>query len=1241
MAEKDRNQRMKEITQRLEQGVKEIFTSEMYMEYLKTMSQFHSYSFNNTLLIHLQKPDATLVAGYQAWQKKFHRQVKRGEKGIQIIAPAPIREKEEVEKIDPATLEPVLKPNGTPEMEEVEYTIPRFRITTVFDVSQTDGEPLPELATPELMGSVENYEIFMQAIRDISPVPIRFDEIESGAKGFYSSIDKEIVIQNGMSESQTMKTGIHEVTHAKLHDRDVMEEMGEKKDKLTREVEAESVAYTVCQYFGLDTSEYSFPYIAGWSSDKDMKELRTSMDTIRRVSGEFIDQMVERMQEIQREAQRHQETALFQSEQDRYGIYQIRDGSKGDQYRFMGMSYLQERGLSVDGEDYQFIYGDMLEDNDTLETIYEKFNVVHPDDYTGHSLSVSDVVVMKKDGKLTAHYVDSFGYQELSEFVQQRMTITEIHPATKEYPPLYLSDLTYAMEHRNADAYLDSRKLNLDCKKAIEEAIDSHFDGYHLAHEAAADVVETYGAERVSFVLACTVQHLKSDGRFSKEIKEWADSFKIPENISRGMDLNADYVVTSHPAVLDGFIGLARNEMKELEKEKQEGQIGPETKGLSVDGHFGTWHTAEIKEIAGESFFRMEHDEYGDKVAGIIVDADGKLVAEDLEHGFDDGAMEAITEYLYEKVPEPFIKQFYVVNDAYGIKAEREYQYFEKLDDAIQAYHLLPNHMDKRLGMESREPVTSRMTLLKCENGIENVEDVKQASLDGKWVNDEVADAYNRAQFYLDNKDTNIVYELPSKKGYFYIQTTAEGWFDYTFYDRKYRELDGGSYENTDISIQEAVEALLNEEKIMLAQCHVVCWNDFMEAVTEVGQREIQGKIEMPLTSGITEKEKALGDMSRSAIEETVLCYAQAQLEDMGLEDEVKLNAARVYGSRTRAGLYNNGSDLDVVLFYTGNIREDDFFSALHKAGMAIAGIPLDITPVSENRTYTMEEYMKNAEKYLDDKELKKLAYDIDQFLNEFDLYEYRDTVEDREENVEMIYADLVSGEAESIRKWVAEIAEGENDDLPEDVENAKKLLTRIEQAQETGRAEVMYEPEVAEAKITFYVAECMEFPVMGEYHDNLTLREAFQKYKEIPAERMNGIKGIGFRLEDGSMYDGDYELMRAGSISKDTIDLVPHYKESPLVQKAMADLEKMLAEEQQRKEPVQTEPAAEPGGQDRPGNMVQKPEASKPAGVRQSVLVALRERQAKQKAQEQQVQKEGEKTKKIAQGRRKGEPEL
>ena len=238
----------------------------------------------------------------------------------------------------------------------------------------------------------------------------------------------------------------------------------------------------------------------------------------------------------------------------------------------------------------------------------------HPADYTGHSLSVSDVVILKKDGELTAHYVDSFGYQELPEFVQQRQKIQEIQAEQKTYPPLYLSDLSYASEHENADAYLDSRKLNLECKQAIEASIGSHFDGYHLEQNAAADVVEAYGAERVSFVLACTVQHLRSDGRFSKGTKEWADGFIIPENFSRGMDLNADYIVTSHPAVLDGFIGLARKEMGEQEREKEKPveQINPQTKGLLVEGHFGTWHTAEEREIAGETFFRMEHDEYGD-----------------------------------------------------------------------------------------------------------------------------------------------------------------------------------------------------------------------------------------------------------------------------------------------------------------------------------------------------------------------------------------------------------------------------------------------------------------------------------------------------------------------------------------------------------------------------------------------------------------------------------------------------
>lgn len=248
------DKQLQEITRNLEQGVKDMLTSENYTEYLKVMSQFHDYSFNNTMLIAMQKPEATLVAGYQAWQKKFERHVKKGEKGIQIIAPAPIREKEEVEKIDPFTNEPALKENGQPETEIITHVIPRFRVTTVFDVSQTDGKPLPEFGIEDLTASVENYEAFMQAITSVSPVPIRYDEIEGESHGYYHLVDKEIVIQSGMSESQTMKTAIHEVSHAKFHDREIMEELGIQKDKLTREVEAESIAYCVCQYFGLDTS---------------------------------------------------------------------------------------------------------------------------------------------------------------------------------------------------------------------------------------------------------------------------------------------------------------------------------------------------------------------------------------------------------------------------------------------------------------------------------------------------------------------------------------------------------------------------------------------------------------------------------------------------------------------------------------------------------------------------------------------------------------------------------------------------------------------------------------------------------------------------------------------------------------------------------------------------------------------------------------------------------------------------
>ena len=239
--------KMDTIMNSLERGVHEIFTSEKYHIYLNTMSKFHNYSFNNTLLIAMQRPDATLVAGYQTWKKKFNRQVQRGEKGIKIIVPAPIKEKRRVEKVDEETQEIVIGDDGQPETEIVERITPRFRVTTVFDVSQTEGEPLPTLGTTELEGNVVIYEDFMKRLEELSPVPFRFEDIGNGAKGYYS--EKYIAIQRDMSNAQTMKTAVHETAHAILHDRDIMQENGVSKDRTTKEVEALYSAFQNVNHF--------------------------------------------------------------------------------------------------------------------------------------------------------------------------------------------------------------------------------------------------------------------------------------------------------------------------------------------------------------------------------------------------------------------------------------------------------------------------------------------------------------------------------------------------------------------------------------------------------------------------------------------------------------------------------------------------------------------------------------------------------------------------------------------------------------------------------------------------------------------------------------------------------------------------------------------------------------------------------------------------------------------------------
>ncbi|MBR2481458.1 MAG: antirestriction protein ArdA, partial [Oscillospiraceae bacterium] len=575
--------KVKEITAQLEAGVKDLFHSERYQDYLKAMSKFHDYSLNNTLLIVMQKPDASLVAGFNKWRDEFERHVKRGEKGIKILAPAPYKIKKEQEKLDPDG-KPIIGEDGKPVTEQKEITIPAFKVVSVFDVSQTDGKEIPDIAVDSLTGNVEQYEDFFKALEQTSPVPVGFERIESGAHGYYHNAEKRIALNKGESELQTVKTLIHEIAHAKLHDIDLNappEQQQERPSRRTREVEAESIAYTVCQHFGLDTSDYSFGYVAGWSSDKDIKELKASLETIRATASELIteidghfrelqqqreaaqeerpvlesldpeqqqairdevqatlqmlvnadmqisgevsqgtldaltaqgyvlqDGVVQRMQQaelpmpdptitvqemneygykwdgmlplqeeaarrlfenegveiyriyedntegavlnadeitehaaqggifgVEKEAwQRHLEKPQQEQEaaeqtapqpESTFAIYQLKDGEETRDYRFEPLDRLRAVGLDVQRDNYELAYSAPLADGESLEDIYRRFNIDHPADFTGHSLSVSDIVVLRNGDTETAHYCDSFGFTEVPEFLQQQEQTAE------------------------------------------------------------------------------------------------------------------------------------------------------------------------------------------------------------------------------------------------------------------------------------------------------------------------------------------------------------------------------------------------------------------------------------------------------------------------------------------------------------------------------------------------------------------------------------------------------------------------------------------------------------------------------------------------------------------------------------------------------------------------------------------------------------------------------------------------
>ena len=616
--------KVKEITDKLESGIKELFEGEKFKEYLDTMSKFHNYSLNNTMLIAMQKPDATLVAGFNSWKNKFERSVNKGEKGIQIFAPAPYKIKKEQTKLDPDTDLPVLGKDGKPIKEEVEVTIPAFKVVSVFDVSQTSGKELPTLGADELSGNVKDYEKFFNAVREASPVPIKFAEIDGTAKGFYHHEDKSITIKENMSEVQTIKTAIHEIAHAKLHDRDLKKsDVDKPKDRSTEEVEAESIAYTVCQHFGIDTSDYSFAYVASWGSGKDTPELKSSLETIRSTASELITAISDKYLGLEKDKTQEQtadkseksniigNTAYADIEDKQYlrlkssTAEKVAEKLTEQNIPFSGRINGDKTTLTISKaniDSYKAIIAEVTgkaKETPTQEQPKaepeqkapkpKKNNIIGNTAYTdipdksyaklGTEKALAVANILDKQGvkfsgrtdgdktTLTISKADMPKYKEALASVNKALSAqkTEEKSAeqTEERSKLYTQSFDYAQEHGEVKEFQASHKDNMSCLWDIKATAEIYAIEGRL-NDFLKDLTEKYGTERPLYVLSRTIQEV-DDMRFSPEAKQIADKFEYPDKDSVHSFTHL-YVTDIKPSVIDNMV-YKLNEMQQgLEK---------------------------------------------------------------------------------------------------------------------------------------------------------------------------------------------------------------------------------------------------------------------------------------------------------------------------------------------------------------------------------------------------------------------------------------------------------------------------------------------------------------------------------------------------------------------------------------------------------------------------------------------------------------------------------------------------
>ena len=1145
-------QKVKEITDKLEAGLKELFESEKYKSYLSTMSKFHNYSFNNTLLIAMQKPEATLVAGYQAWQKNFERHVNKGEKAIRILAPAPYKIKEERDKLDPVTGEMMFDENGMPQKEETEVTIPAFRAVSVFDVSQTDGKPIPELEVNELLSTVEGYEDFVQALMNISPVPIAFEDIPGDSKGYFSTAEKRIAVQENMSESQTLKTMVHEVAHSRLHDKEVNQSMDiPVKDRNTKEVEAESVAFTVCQHFGIDTSDYSFGYIAGWSSGRNMKELKSSLDTIRKTASELITGIEGAMQELQlnreMEQEHGKESILLVHNEDfsEYNLVSVRGMDSAELISALSTmneedksnisSYLESKGAwtteladeqTEEAEEYHI---DVRYNMDTDELIDVKERMEHPIDTNLsvmgqaeqliNQLEAEKNIFTSEERNLIVNYAykldDMNKTRELAEklayreqYAQQDVALTIID-AKAEIDAL--PDPMIGLSEMREYGYQWNEMLPLTQEKALElfehdlPVYLLHTDGAESLAESRERIEEhegIFGVEKETWNKALKQQTKITLILMDEQEREYTYPYPVVAVDIEEMGGDRTAVFKTSEPISDTDVAEIHNAFYgtdlEFEIEKELGITWVE----SINYEDGSVITPEM--ARKEQLLYASTDKYGIyqlkpnpeldslrfegteslKRMGITKDNFDAIKPEnytllyvgelsELQKETQGATLEAIFEKFNLDHPEDFRGHSLSVSDI--VVLHQNGQNTAHFVDSF-GYTEIPDFLREQTPEKEEMQDTSGHNVQKTEPEIDGDEIID--------LGDETEQVLAEMKKTLESEqETELAFSIADR---FISIQEVDGGYDYSIMGADYKEIDGGIYDNPDVTIREALHDILEDLKSQPdyngAKGNIqredelipMDYDGLMEKAEEANRiipESTPSSVVADFKAKTGELFHDISEMNPEEIEETVKCHVQAKIEEYDINATI-VDVA-VTGSRCR-GLEHEGSDLDVVVELSTAEREDDLFNVFNEDGLHIGEVKVDINPITAQRTGTLESYLPQVEEYL-----------------------------------------------EGVRQ--------------------------------------VREQEKESAEVTLTVSECGEFHNLGECYENIpTVDEAIAIWKQIPSERMNGIPAIGINiLGRGAEPFEDYEIdvLSGKRIDLGVLDYVPDIKNNPQAMEVITEL--------------------------------------------------------------------------------------